>query len=128
MAAAVSVPVTREVQPLRLVSKPSKQSYLQLLQAAFNELQDQIDAIREEGAIAPSAHWIVEIQQQKRNKVYNYVRLCWEADGKRRQRLIGKPGGNQHIEWIQKCDRRDRINELATQLTILSELIDRASV
>jgi hypothetical protein len=117
-----------EPKPLRLVNpRVEKQGYLQLLQAAFDELQNQISDIRAEGPVAPCAHWIVEIQQQKRTKIYNYVRLCWEADGKRRQRLIGKPGGSQHIEWIQNCDRRDRINELTTQLHLLSELIDRAS-
>ncbi len=127
---AAAVPVMPLSKPLRLVNSrvAEKQSYVQLLQAALNELQNQISAIRSEGQVAPTGYWVLEIQQEKRQKVYHYVRLCWEIDGKRRQRLIGKPGGSQHIEWIQQCDRRDRIVELSIQAKLLSELIDRASL
>jgi hypothetical protein len=96
------------------------------LQTERLRLQQLEDAIRSTGQVAPAKCWLAESHETKNFKTYTYIRLVMEKEnGKISSPSLGRPGSIRHREWQAAIARREALNEINQQATMLNELIQR---
>lgn len=89
------------------------------LQAEQQRLREQISAIRASGPIAPAN---VRIEADFLNH------KCWRLTHTNlpiRERELGPAGSANHVDWVERIHRRDRLQELEEELAIVENLIER---
>ena len=80
--------------------------------------------IRQSGGVAPANCWITETSQTRNGRVYRYARLVSE-NPQIKGFSLGRPLSPNVVDWQQRCQRRDAIQEIEQQIRMLTELIDR---
>ena len=81
------------------------------------------DAVRWSGSVAPANCFCIDVEQHKGNKTYCYARLLSDSKGLRR--WLGRRRSELHRDWLARIARREAIQEVEQQLSLLDALIDR---
>jgi len=96
------------------------------LEAERSRLVNLIEQIRHAGEIAPAYCWLTQTTSTKGDRTYTYALLVSQKpDHKPKSQSLGKPGSQKHRHWQAAIVRRDQINELEQQLSMLQTLIER---
>lgn len=96
------------------------------LEAERQRLLDLILQVRTAGEVAPAYCWLTQTTSTKGAKTYTYALLVTQKpEHKSQSRSLGKLGSQRHQYWQAAIVRREAIDELEQQLSMLQALIDR---
>jgi hypothetical protein len=89
------------------------------LQAELDYLLDRLNAIKNSGEIAPPNVCIAPDFLTPKCWILNHTNLPMK------ERSLGKHGSAKYHDWEARIHRRDQVQELEQQLSLLRSLMDR---
>jgi hypothetical protein len=89
------------------------------LQAELDYLLDRLNAIKSAGEIAPPNVCIAPDFITPKSWILNHTNLPMK------ERSLGKHGSTKYHDWEARIHRRDQVQELEQQLSLLRSLMDR---
>ena len=93
----------------------------------LEELQQQAQAIRESGEVAPSGLYVDEYsskgkQRARLRSTTGFIPgMCQKTKG------LGKFGSAQHRDWLRRCDRRNRLQKIERRALTIQKWLEEDS-